>query len=202
MEITLNNPGIFPASTVVKAYPRANWTAGQLPPSGAPKGASVAEATVSAAGAIVLTGLTEGASYFAAAEVGGAYRYLSFTIPTAANSRKRIHLEEHTFAVQGEVTTASLEALRHFIALATGETKRLVRVRARLGSGTSATLKLQKNGVDATGFTGLESKSTEDKALTPTAVELADNDAISAVITAVSGTPKNLSITFVIEAIY
>ena len=105
-------------------------------------------------------------------------------------------VEEHTFAIPGEITTASSEALRHFISVLSGQTVELVAMHARLGSGTSATCKLQVNGSDATGFTGLEAKSTEDGSKEPTAVALANKDRVSLVVTAVSGTPKNLSVTF------
>lgn len=93
MNFTLNSPQTFPAGTTVKAYPVTNWTQGQLPPAGAPKGASAAEGVVGAAG-VELTGLTTGARYFATAEVGGVYRYIRFmpaekppTISTKKRSR-------------------------------------------------------------------------------------------------------------------
>lgn len=106
--------------------------------------------------------------------------------------------EAHTFTISGEVTTTTIEKLGAFIPVLSGETVKLIRLRADIGSGTSATVKLQKNGEDATGFTGLEAKTTAAQK-EPTAITLADNDKITLVVTAVSGTPKNLSATFVVE---
>lgn len=67
----------FPEGTTVKAYPVTNWpNSGQ--PSGAPIGASSAEAAVTG-GAAAFTGLVAGTEYWAAAQVGGRYRYVRFT---------------------------------------------------------------------------------------------------------------------------
>lgn len=112
---------------------------------------------------------------------------------------KGAHKEEKTFTWSGEVTTASLEEFRTWLGVASGETKKLVKMTARLASGTKATIKLQRNGADATGFTALGALSTEDKSLTPTAIEVADGDVLKIVVTAVEGTPKGLSVTVYLE---
>jgi peptidoglycan/xylan/chitin deacetylase (PgdA/CDA1 family) len=85
-----------------------------------------------------------------------------------------------------------------FISLAAGQTAKVTKVIHRLNSGTSATFKLQKNGSDLTGFTGIEAKA-ETQTKDPTDQEVADGDRLAMVVTAVSGTPKNLSVAVVIE---
>lgn len=85
-----------------------------------------------------------------------------------------------------------------FISLASGQTASLVKVRYSINSGTSVTAKLQKNGTDITGFTGI-SVTTTNASTTPTAVSVAEDDKIALVVTAVSGTPKNMSFTAVLE---
>ncbi len=85
-----------------------------------------------------------------------------------------------------------------FISLTAGQTAKVTKVIHRLNSGTSATFKLQKNGSDLTGFTGIEAKP-EIQTTDPADQELADGDKLAMVVTAVSGTPKNLSVAVVIE---
>lgn len=88
MEFTINDPQIFPPGTTVKAYPASNWPQAKLPPAGKPLGAATAEAVADASG-IDFTGLTEETRYYAAAEVGGVWRYVNFqtaTPPATAES--------------------------------------------------------------------------------------------------------------------
>lgn len=85
------------------------------------------------------------------------------------------------------------------IVIPSGWTYKVTNVRYRINSGTSVTFSLKKNGsTDLTGFTSL-SATTTAATTTPTAVDLSNNDYIAPVVTAVSGTPKNLSITITIE---
>jgi hypothetical protein len=86
-----------------------------------------------------------------------------------------------------------------FVSLATGQSLKLVKARYVINSGTSVTCKLQANGSDITGFTGI-SVTTTAAETDPTDVDLADNDRLALVVTAVSGTPKNLSFSLVFEA--
>jgi peptidoglycan/xylan/chitin deacetylase (PgdA/CDA1 family) len=98
-----------------------------------------------------------------------------------------------------KVPSGAVDFLPPFIiALRSGQTAKIVEVIHEIGSGTSATLKLQKNGTDLTGFTGIEVKA-EKKTTNPTDQAIADGDVIAPVVTAVSGTPKNLSFAIVIE---
>jgi len=85
-----------------------------------------------------------------------------------------------------------------FVSLASGQTAKVTKVIHRLNSGTSATFKLQKNGADLTGFTGIEAKA-ETQTKDPTDQAVADGDRLALVVTAVSGAPKNLSAAVVIE---
>jgi hypothetical protein len=84
-----------------------------------------------------------------------------------------------------------------FIDLPAGQTVSLKACRYKIYSGTSATAKIQVNGSDATGFTGISVTTTA--AETTGTVSLADNDYITLVITAVSGTPTHLSFTLFMD---
>jgi len=106
-----------------------------------------------------------------------------------------------TYTISGDIKVPSGDTdfiNPFFIALPSGQTARLVSCRYVINSGTSATVKLQKNGTDITGFTSI-SVSTTAASTTPTSVSLTDNDKLALVVTAVSGTPRNLSFTIFIE---
>jgi hypothetical protein len=108
----------------------------------------------------------------------------------------------HTFAVPGEIKVASGDTdfiPPIFVSLAAGQTLKLVKARHVINSGTSVTCKLQANGSDITGFTGI-SVTTTVADTDPADVDLADNDRLALVVTAVNGTPKNLSFSLVFEA--
>lgn len=159
-------------------------------------GATGPKGDAGAGGGVGATGATGPAGATGPTGVGaaGATGVTGATGPTGPSKT----VESLTFAWSGEATTASFEALRHFIGVLAGETVKLLRMRAVIGSGTSATVKAQIGGVDATGFTGLEAKPAAAQK-EPTAVALADNDALSIVVTAVSGAPKNLSVTLMVQ---
>jgi hypothetical protein len=106
-----------------------------------------------------------------------------------------------TYTIAGEIKVPSGDTdfiNPFFISLPTGQTGQIVACRYKINSGTSATIKLQKNGTDITGFTSI-SVTTTAASTTPTAVSISNNDQINLVVTAVSGTPKNLSVTIFIE---
>lgn len=77
--ITLKSVRAFPAGTTVNAYKASDWPTWKQPPTGAPPGVSVTSGVVAADGTLVLTGVTEGVTYFAYAQVGGVDRYVAFT---------------------------------------------------------------------------------------------------------------------------
>lgn len=109
--------------------------------------------------------------------------------------------ETHTWAVGGEIKVAVGDTdfiPPMFASKTAGETLTLKKLRGRINSGTSVTLKVQKNGSDVAGYTGLVVETTAaDEGSTD--VTIADDDVIAIVVTAVSGTPKNLSLTAVFE---
>ena len=85
-----------------------------------------------------------------------------------------------------------------FVSVISGQTLKLVAARHRINSGTNATIKLQKNGSDVTGFTGL-SVTTTSTTTDPADVTLADGDMLQLVVTAISGAPQNMSFTLYFE---
>jgi len=119
-------------------------------------------------------------------------------IPGTGSSTLRI---SHTYAITGEIKVPSGDTdfvIPFFVSLASGQTAKLVKARHKINSGTSVTCKLQKNDVDATGFTGI-SVTTAVGNTDPADITLADNDKLSLIVTAVAGTPKNMSFTIFLE---
>lgn len=107
----------------------------------------------------------------------------------------------HTFAINGLVSVANGQydyISPFFIKVPSTQTVKLISARHRINAGTSATVKVQINGVDATGFTGM-SVTTTSTDTDPTDISLANNDLVSIVVTAVSGSPQNLSMTLFFE---
>jgi hypothetical protein len=88
-----------------------------------------------------------------------------------------------------------------YVAIRSTDTATLVKVRYRIDAGTSVTFKLQKNGSDITGATGLSATTSGGTTTLGTAATLADGDLISVVVTAVSGSPTNLTVAAVVERI-
>lgn len=106
-----------------------------------------------------------------------------------------------TYAIAGEIKVPVGQVdfvVPFFVSLAGGQTADLVKARHQINIGTSVTCKLQKNGVDIAGFTGI-SVTTTPADTNPTDVVLADNDELALVVTAVSGIPQNLTFTIFIE---
>jgi len=85
-----------------------------------------------------------------------------------------------------------------FVIAPAGQTVKLISVRHRINSGTSATVKVQKNGSDLTGFTGI-SVTTTTTLTNPSDQTLSDGDMIQPIVTAVSGTPKNMTFELILE---
>lgn len=107
----------------------------------------------------------------------------------------------HTFTLSGTVLVPVGQTdfvCPFFVKVPASQTVKLISARHRINSGTSATVKLQKNGSDITGFTGI-SVTTSAADTDPADVSLANNDVISLVVTAVSGTPQNMSFTLFFE---
>lgn len=107
----------------------------------------------------------------------------------------------HTWAIGGEIKVAVADndfIPPFFVLLDVGQPVELAKCRYKINSGTSVTAKLTRNGSDITGFTGM-SITTTANATDPTDVALTDGDAIALVVTAVSGTPLNLSFTLALQ---
>lgn len=112
----------------------------------------------------------------------------------------KVWRSSHTFAVAGAVATATLPGMP--VAVAAGQAVRLAGVRARVRSGTSASFRVQVNGADVTGFgTGAAPlvADTTLRATTPTAATLREGDEITVVVSAVSGSPSDLSVGVILE---
>ena len=108
--------------------------------------------------------------------------------------------EVHTFAVQGAVGTATLPGF--FVSAATGQTVKLAKARAKIGAGTSVSFRITRNGSDVTGFgtAGSPLRATTTASTTdPADVTLASDDLIAVVVSAVAGSPTDLSVTVVLE---
>ena len=103
----------------------------------------------------------------------------------------------HTWHIPGEVKIASGDTdliLPFDIPVLAGKSSTIVAVRYKINSGTSVTFKMQANGVDIAGFTGLVAAQVAAQT-DPADVSLTNGDSVVPVVTAVSATPKNLRIT-------
>lgn len=117
-------------------------------------------------------------------------------VPTWAAPATRTTRIGHTYAIPSEIKVASGDTdyvLPFFVSVPNGQGLTLSKARYRINSGTSATVKLTRNGVDISGFTGL--LATTSPTSTTGNVTLADDDMLALVVTGVSGTPRNLSLT-------
>lgn len=119
---TLERPSVFPDGTVVKAYAASNWP-DRSAASGAPRGASAAEATV-AAGKVSLEGLSKEVDYFAVAEVGGEYRYIGIRVGVSSAPVTRAQIEAElvpfvnvkAFGAKGDGETNDAAAITEAVA--------------------------------------------------------------------------------------
>lgn len=108
---------------------------------------------------------------------------------------------DHTWTVGGTVAVPSGDTNfipPMFVTNATGQTVSLARAKHKLNSGTSATVSVQRNGSNVTGFTDL-TVTTTATTTNPTDVALTDGDTLAIVVTAVNGTPKNMTFTIVLK---
>ena len=134
------------------------------------------------------------------ADVLGKHNFDSLEID-GENIDKRTVTLGHTWAIAGEIKVPSGDIdfiVPLFVRLPTGQTAKIASARHVINSGTSVTCKVQKNGVDVTGMTGI-SVTTTASDTDPTDVTLANNDKLALVVTAVSGTPKNMTFTLFLE---
>jgi len=107
----------------------------------------------------------------------------------------------HTWAITGEIRVPTGDTdfiCPFFVKVPASQTVQLVSARYQINSGTSVSCKLQRNGSDITGFMGINVTTTAADT-DATDVTLGDDDAIALVVTAVSGTPRNLTFTVFID---
>jgi hypothetical protein len=108
----------------------------------------------------------------------------------------------HTFTITNEVKTPSGDLyviLPFAVSKPDGQTIKIKKCIHKIFSGTSATVKLQKNGSDITGLTGISVTQTKTTTTPASDILLANGDEIALVVTAVTGTPKNLYFTLSLE---
>lgn len=124
---------------------------------------------------------------------------------THADPTKTVRVP-HTWAIAGEIKVASGDTdyiPPFFVSVPAGQTVRAVACRSIIKSGTSVTFTIQRrdSGGFVTTLTGLGGGSASPTAATLdfTDANLADNDQIELTVDAVSGVPKNLSVTLWLE---
>lgn len=108
----------------------------------------------------------------------------------------------HTYAISGNIVIPAGQTNfinPFFVSLAGGQVSNIVKCRHRINAGTSATVKLTRNGIDIPGYTGIAVTTTAADTAGGT-IALANNDVIALVVTGISGTPQNLSFTIFIES--
>lgn len=118
-----------------------------------------------------------------------------------AGGGDKIYRVGKTYAIGGEIKVPVGQTdllVPFFVSLAAGQTAKLVKVRYQLQSGTSATVDVELNGVGATGFTSI-SVTTTPAETDPADVVLSNNDELAIVVTAVAGTPQNMTFTLFLE---
>ena len=116
-------------------------------------------------------------------------------------ARKKTVRNGHTWAISGEVNVAAGDTdfvIPFFVSLASGQTAKVVKARYVINGGTNCNVKVQKNGVDVTGFTNITVTTTIAET-DPADVALADNDKLSLIVNSVSGAPTNLTFTLFVE---
>lgn len=107
----------------------------------------------------------------------------------------------HTYTISGGVLVAvgQVDYINpFFVKVPASQTVKLISARYVIASGGSATFKVQINGADAAGFTGMVATTT-DAETNPADITLADNSKVALVITSVAGSPLNLSVTLFFE---
>lgn len=115
----------------------------------------------------------------------------------------------HTFTVGGAVVVPSgnLDVIPPMAVSRTNtQIVKLAALYWRLGNaavGTTVSFKVQRNGADVAGFAQTTVTTPVFATTSPTAVELADTDALAVVVTAIAGAgaaaPRNLSVVLVLD---
>ena len=127
---------------------------------------------------------------------------------TVAAAQLRV-IVSHTWALGGQVQVASgdtdfiipMTVRDRYTSSGYNTTVKVVSVIYSINSGTNVTWKLQKNGSDLSGYgtSGSPLTATATPATTESTQTLADKDELAPVVVAISGTPRNMSITVFLE---
>ncbi len=109
----------------------------------------------------------------------------------------------YTYAVQGALAVPSGATNflpPFFLPIEPGVVVTLIGVRGMVRGGTNVTISIQRNGSNVSGLTGL-TITTSPSSFAPTIpVDASDGDYFAPLITAISGTPDGLSLTFYFRA--
>jgi len=154
----------------------------------------------SAASRLLGRGSASGAGTVEELTIGTGLTMNTLALDVDADVVTKVYRIGHTYAITGEIQVPVGDTnfiIPFFVSLATGQTASIVKARHSINGGTSATVKLQKNGGDITGYTGITVNTTPSD--TTQAESLSDNDEIALVVTAVSATPVNMNFTIFIE---
>lgn len=86
-----------------------------------------------------------------------------------------------------------------FMTVSPGETVRFLGVQGMVRSATSVTLEVQQNGSNVSGLGAVVVGTTATRTYATAPVTVSDGDAFAPVLTAISGTPDGLSLSFLFE---
>lgn len=112
----------------------------------------------------------------------------------SAPSTTKVFNTVHTWAIGSEVTT-TMTISPFFFSRAAGQTSKIVKVIYKIASGTSITAAISQNGTPVVSAMNI----TTTKVSSPQNIMLSDEDLLSLAVSAVSGTPKGMTVTVVIE---
>lgn len=122
---------------------------------------------------------------------------------TYQSASAKVYWITHNWAIAGQINVPAGQVdviPKMFISIAPNQSIKIAKVRYLIEAGTSVTFKIQKNGVDVTGLTGLVASPAGTAVTTdPTDVVVADGDNIQPVVTAVNGTCLNMTIGLTFE---
>lgn len=166
--ITLTASQQFPEATVVNVFPRAAKN-----PGGAPVGASIANATVTA-GVLAFTGLVLNTAYTAYALVSSQHRYVDFTIRESDVATKR-QVQAGITLVEVTVDLPSIganAAVDHNVAVPAGTCKAGDIVLGVFHPTLNAGVHIQGAGVVATDSIRIRAQNTTAGALDPASVQM------------------------------
>ena len=164
------------------------------------------DSTTSRAGFNIPTGVdptspVQGDIWVTATDIFARINGVSESLKGGGGGGDKVYRIGHTYGIISKVKVPSGQKdfiIPFFVSFASGQTVKLVKARHIINDGTSVTCKLQKNGVDITGFTGI-SVTTTAADTDPADVTLADNDKLALLVTATAGTPQNMSFTIFLE---